>query len=315
MPTSYPGGLDNFTNPTASDQLDSATVPHASQHANLNDAVEAIEGELGTNPKGAKATVKARLDDVDTAISGKVSTSVSISTTAPLTGGGDLSTNRTLTIADATTSVKGAVQLTDSVSSTSTTTAATPNAVKTAYDLALSKLSKLKQQSGTYMRSPTALDSTITVVNNRAYYTPIYIDSSTAFDRLALRTASTFSGTATIRMGIFTESNGLPANLVLDAGTVSATAASTTYEITINQTLSAGFYFLAFAQQGTAPILGTYLGATASGANIFNQYILSQTAPNTSGIFGYTQTVSGAFGNAASLTASSTVTHTWIRAA
>ena len=59
-----------------------------------------------------------------------------ISTTAPLSGGGDLSANRTLTIADATTSVKGAVQLTDSTSSTSTTTAATPNSVKSAYDLA-----------------------------------------------------------------------------------------------------------------------------------------------------------------------------------
>lgn len=59
-----------------------------------------------------------------------------ISTTAPLSGGGDLSANRTLSIADATTSVKGAVQLTDSTSSTSTTTAATPNSVKSAYDLA-----------------------------------------------------------------------------------------------------------------------------------------------------------------------------------
>jgi len=66
--TNYPGGLDNFSNPTATDYLDSATVPHATQHANTNDAIEAIEGELGTNPKGAKATVKARLDDVDTRI-------------------------------------------------------------------------------------------------------------------------------------------------------------------------------------------------------------------------------------------------------
>jgi hypothetical protein len=48
MPTSYPGGLDNFTNPTASDTLDSATVPHAAQHANLNDAVEAVQSFLGT---------------------------------------------------------------------------------------------------------------------------------------------------------------------------------------------------------------------------------------------------------------------------
>ena len=36
----------------------------------------------------------------------------------------------------ATTSYEGVVKLTDSTSSTSTTTAATPNSVKTAYDLA-----------------------------------------------------------------------------------------------------------------------------------------------------------------------------------
>lgn len=69
-------------------------------------------------------------------VSGAVATSRTISTTSPLSGGGDLSANRTLTIADGSTAAKGAVQLTDSTSSTSTTTAATPNSVKSAYDLA-----------------------------------------------------------------------------------------------------------------------------------------------------------------------------------
>lgn len=58
-----------------------------------------------------------------------------ISTTAPLAGGGDLSADRTLSIDDATTSVKGAVQLEDSVISTSTTKAATPNSVRIAYEV------------------------------------------------------------------------------------------------------------------------------------------------------------------------------------
>ena len=42
----------------------------------------------------------------------------------------------TFSVADGTTSTKGVVQLTDSTSSTSKTTAATPNSVKSAYDLA-----------------------------------------------------------------------------------------------------------------------------------------------------------------------------------
>ena len=64
-----------------------------------------------------------------------------VTASSPLTGGGT-SGAITVGIQDATTSVKGAVQLTDSTSSTSTTTAATPNSVKTAYDLANGAVAK-----------------------------------------------------------------------------------------------------------------------------------------------------------------------------
>jgi hypothetical protein len=59
--TSFPGGIDNYTNPQAADFEDSAGVEHDVQHANVNDAVEAIETELGINPSGASATVDARI--------------------------------------------------------------------------------------------------------------------------------------------------------------------------------------------------------------------------------------------------------------
>ena len=61
--------------------------------------------------------------------------------TSPLTGGG-ASGDVTVAIQAGTTSQSGAVSLTDSTASTSTTTAATPNAVKTAYDLANAALPK-----------------------------------------------------------------------------------------------------------------------------------------------------------------------------
>ena len=61
-----------------------------------------------------------------------------IATTSPLKGGGNLSSNLTLSIDSATTSKKGAVQLTNSVTSTSTTLAASAAAVKAAYDKARS---------------------------------------------------------------------------------------------------------------------------------------------------------------------------------
>ena len=61
--------------------------------------------------------------------------------TSPLTGGG-ASGDVTVAIQAGTTSQSGAVSLTDSTASTSTTTAATPNAVKTAYDLAAAAVPK-----------------------------------------------------------------------------------------------------------------------------------------------------------------------------
>lgn len=50
MTTAYPAALDDFNNPAASDNLDDAGVVHATQHADVNDAVEAIETALGVNP-------------------------------------------------------------------------------------------------------------------------------------------------------------------------------------------------------------------------------------------------------------------------
>ena len=58
-----------------------------------------------------------------------------VTATSPLTGGGT-SGDVTVGIQDGTTAQKGAVQLTNSTSSTSTTTAAVPASVKSAYDLA-----------------------------------------------------------------------------------------------------------------------------------------------------------------------------------
>lgn len=136
MATNYPGALDSFTNPTANDTLNSATVPHADQHANANDAIEAIQATLGINPQGGSATVVARLNALDATVASKVA-SVGSGSTAITIGG--TATAPTIAVATASVSTAGVVQLTDSTSSTSTTTAATPASVKSAYDLAAGK--------------------------------------------------------------------------------------------------------------------------------------------------------------------------------
>ena len=87
MSTVYPGSLDNFTNPTATDMLNSVVVPHHKQHTDLNDAVEAIETVLGLNPAGSHLTVKDRIIAAESAITNQSTlnglTDVTISSANP----------------------------------------------------------------------------------------------------------------------------------------------------------------------------------------------------------------------------------------
>jgi hypothetical protein len=45
--TGFPTSLDALTNPTATDALTSPS--HADQHANANDAIEALQAKVGVN--------------------------------------------------------------------------------------------------------------------------------------------------------------------------------------------------------------------------------------------------------------------------
>ena len=69
MASTYPTTLDNFSliNPT-----DPRNAPSLSARLNdLGDAIEAIEAELGLDPSAASASVRVRLDAIDTLIAGK----------------------------------------------------------------------------------------------------------------------------------------------------------------------------------------------------------------------------------------------------
>jgi hypothetical protein len=173
----------------------------------------------------------------------------------------------------------------------------------------------MKQPSGTYRRTPYGGNANFPMSPNVTYYTPIFISSSTTYDRIACRTG-TFSTANTVRLGIYNDNNGVPSTLLLDAGTVSATAANTDYLITINQTLNTGFYWLAF--NSISNTTTTFNGAAAAGVNVFNQHLLYQASPGSTGTTGATQSVnvtSGFPSSASSLSIATTIAYTWIRAA
>ena len=59
MATNYPAGLDNLTNPVTTDPVNSPS--HAVQHANANDAIEALQAKVGTNNSAVSTSLDCAL--------------------------------------------------------------------------------------------------------------------------------------------------------------------------------------------------------------------------------------------------------------
>jgi hypothetical protein len=107
-------------------------------------------------------------------------------------------------IQSGTTSVSGIVQLTDSISSTSTTTAATPNSVKTAYDYAQGAFTKANQTAQLAFTTVSANGTNLvadanndTLTITAASANGIFINSDAGTDALdiGLRNSGVTSGT------------------------------------------------------------------------------------------------------------------------
>jgi len=70
MPIAFPTSLDALNNPTAYDQTDSVSVPHATQHENTNDAVEALEAKVGVNNSAVTSSLDYRTARVEEILTG-----------------------------------------------------------------------------------------------------------------------------------------------------------------------------------------------------------------------------------------------------
>jgi hypothetical protein len=314
-----PGGPPGPAGPAGTTGPQGPQGPQGIQGTQGNPGAQGAEGPIGSTglkgdkgdkgDTGATGATGAKGDTGDQGPSGVVTVN------APLTNAGT-SSAANLSISAGTTSAAGALQLTDSVASTSTTTAATPNAVKTAYDLANSISRTFPKIAGHFYRTPFLAHNNLGISHQLAYYTPIFIDQSTDIDRLSITTGNIFSGSSTVRIGIYNNTNGRPSTLILDAGTVAPIAANTVYSITVSQTLTVGYYWLAFCQQGTAPTTSNYIGNIASQAQ--GNLLMSGQSAGTTGSFtaGFSQSsVTGAFADAGTLAIATAAPYVWFRVA
>ena len=65
MATNFPTSLDTLTNPTSSDSLSSPS--HSAQHANVNDAVEALQAKVGVDSSAVTSSLEYRIAQLEAA--------------------------------------------------------------------------------------------------------------------------------------------------------------------------------------------------------------------------------------------------------
>ena len=132
----------------------------------IRTAVDAIDSSMVDLKGGTTGQILAKTSNTDmdfTWVANDVGDITGVTATTPLTGGGT-SGAITVGIQDATTSVKGAVQLSDSTSTTSSILAATPTAVKAAFDLATTANAN---NNATMIQQYTATESVLKNIPSR----------------------------------------------------------------------------------------------------------------------------------------------------
>lgn len=142
---------------------------------------------------------------------------------------------------------------------------------------------------------PTGIHaSTIPLVVDRVYYVPISFRRACTLDRIGFTGLTAAVASSVARLGIYTDTDGRPGALVVDAGTVSTAAGLSAKEIVISQAVDRGRYWLACVSQGGAS--GATLRASLGYANA--QLVSSAIAAdfNTGGLASgfYESSVSGA---------------------
>lgn len=128
----------------------------------------------------------------------------------------------------------------------------------------ITSLGGIKPRTGDYVRPFHGSNSSASVATGTQEFIPIFISAKTTFDRIGVFLQTAAGTTGTVRLGIYSDSSGVPGTLVLDAGTAgTTTGAGASKEITISQQLTPGMYWLSAQSEstGTNPAFATIAGS------------------------------------------------------
>jgi len=189
-----------------------------------------------------------------------------VTVTSPLTGGGTSGTV-TVGILSGTTSNLGAVQLSDSVSSTSTTLAATANAVKTTYDLAAAKGGMTSIATGSLSGSSVSITSiagTYTNLQLAVYnFKPAVADQQLCVQLNGVTAASYAGFRARSSASTIGNYGGSNTNISLDEGQTNSGTSNAMHAVTFyNYADTLSFKAFSWSSQTT----GTSLDYAVSGS-------------------------------------------------
>jgi hypothetical protein len=192
MPTNFPTSVDNFTNPTANDSLNLPS--HSTQHANANDAIEAVEDYLLNGGQGLTLVKKQA---IGTAVSSVTVTGAFSSTyenyMVMVTGGlGSQAANLALTLGSTNTGYYNSGLYVPYNSATvfalaSSNTSGWPNAVSITTSTMMGQFTLLQPN----LAKITGVD----IVGIETYSTGIslmrrgYVDNTTQYTALTLTTS------------------------------------------------------------------------------------------------------------------------------
>lgn len=88
MATNFPNSLDNLVNPNSTDSLSNPS--HSQQHANLNDAVEAIQTKIGIDGSEDTSSIDYKLYSLEQQVSNIGNNTDTVTTLLGLEGNNDL---------------------------------------------------------------------------------------------------------------------------------------------------------------------------------------------------------------------------------